>query len=463
LLFGDKTNAIGGAIGIAVRRDRPCACIPSLTLPWRNAARRPLARARLGKFSAFLILLSVALGGCQQSDTAIAHDQPVIKFTRVPVAGADDPEKTGLISGRVIDGEPGQQMIVLYSKGVSAWWVQPFANQPFTKVQPDSTWESWTHPGTQYAALLVGPTFRPPPIADVLPTEGVFATTIARGELPFWLRWWFPLLCVAVGLMVIFGFYLLRLRRMANTMNLRFEERLAERMRFAQELHDTLLQGVISASMQLDVALDNMPADSPVQTSLRHILQIMGQVVEEGRNTLRGLRSSTENGRDVELAFLRIPQELGIDPKTAFRVVVEGTPQPLRAVIHDEIYSIGREALVNAFRHSGASSIEVQLEYAANRMRVLVRDNGRGINPDVLRSGRDGHWGLSGMRERAERIGAKFKVMSGPAAGTEVELSVPGHIVFQIPPSNGRSRWLRKLRPRITGYEVPKIESERQR
>jgi len=177
-------------------------------------------------------------------------------------------------------------------------------------------------------------------------------------------------------------------------------------------------------------------------------------VIEEGRNTLRGLRSSTESDSDMELAFTRIPKELGFDHKTSYRVIVEGTPNPLQPIVHDEIYSIGREALVNAFRHSGASSIEVELEYAVNGLRVLVRDNGCGIKPEMLRSGREGHWGLSGMRERAERIGAKLKVMSGASAGTEVELSVPGHIVFRDPPSNGRWTWLPKPRLRIAQHDV---------
>jgi signal transduction histidine kinase len=231
-------------------------------------------------------------------------------------------------------------------------------------------------------------------------------------------------------------------------------------MRVAQELHDTLLQGVISASMQLDVAVDHLPPDSPVQPSLRHILQIMGQVIEEGRNTLRGLRTSSDNAHDIELAFLRIPEELGVNHETAYRVVVEGTAVSLKSVIHNEVYSIGREALVNAFRHSGASSIEVELAYTANRMKVLVRDNGCGIQLQVIRRGRDGHWGLSGMRERAERIGAKLKVMSGPSAGTEVELSVPGHIVFQDPPSNRRwGRWS-KTKARVPGDHAPNLESE---
>jgi signal transduction histidine kinase len=370
----------------------------------------------------------------------------VIEFTSIAVAGAGDPEKLSTIRGRVIGAKPGQQ-IILYAKGETAWWVQPFANQPFTRIQPDSQWANSTHPGSQYAALLVGPDFHPPLTPDVLPTEGVLASAITHGGLPFWRKWWFPLVCMLGSVLVVFGFYRLRLHQLTKTLNLRFEERLAERMRVAQELHDTLLQGMVSASMQLDVAVDHLPASSPVHPSLVHILELMRQVIEEGRNTLRGLRSSGENTHDVKLAFSRIPQELGIN-NVNYRVVVDGSPLPLQEVIRDEVYSIGREALVNAFRHSGASDIEVELRYDPDRMRVLVRDNGCGINGEVIRLGRDGHWGLSGMRERAERIGAKFKVSSGPSAGTEVDLSVPAQIAFQHPPNDTSWAWFAKFRLR---------------
>ena len=103
----------------------------------------------------------------------------------------------------------------------------------------------------------------------------------------------------------------------------------------------------------------------------------------------------------------------------------------MRSAIRNDIYSIGREALVNAFRHSQASDIEMELEYAVNQMRLLVRDNGRGIDPEVLYSVRDGHRGLSRMRERARKIGARLKVSSSGAGGTEVELSVPSHLAFE--------------------------------
>jgi signal transduction histidine kinase len=434
--------------------------------PFAQSPRMPLMGktrqvpiARFGTLFVTVIFLLAALGGCHQKDFESGHNQPVIQFTRVPLAGADDPGKTGEISGRVVGGMPGQH-IVLYSKGAAAWWVQPFADQPFTNVRPDSTWENGSHPGTQYAALLVGPEFHPPTTTLVLPSEGVLATAVAQGGVPFWFKWWFPVLSAIAGFLLMVGFYRLRLHNTTKTMNLRFEERLAERMRVAQELHDTLLQGVISASMQLDVAVDHLPPDSPVLPALRHIMQIMGQVVEEGRTTLRGLRSSAESANDLEIAFLRVPEEFGADHKMAYRVLVEGAPLPLQAAVHEELYSIGREALVNAFRHSAASSIEVELEYTAERMRVMVRDNGRGIKPEVLRTGRDGHWGLSGMRERAERIGAKFKIMSGPSAGTEVEICVPGSMAFQAQPSNGRWKWFAKAKLRMTREAAPRVESE---
>lgn len=250
-------------------------------------------------------------------------------------------------------------------------------------------------------------------------------------EPALWQTWWFRLSAALASAFGLLGLYRLRMGQVARRLSLRFEERLAERTRIAQELHDTLLQGFLSASMQLHVTVDEMPPESPEKERLRHILELMGRVTEEGRNAVRGLRSSYLDIDDLELAFSRIQQELGIQEGIRFRVLVEGPPRPLHPVIRDEVYRIGREALVNAFRHSRAASIEVELEYAPDRLRLLVRDDGTGIDPQVLRSGRDGHYGLSGMRERAESIGARLRVGGHAAAGTEVDLSVPGHVAFR--------------------------------
>jgi signal transduction histidine kinase len=244
-------------------------------------------------------------------------------------------------------------------------------------------------------------------------------------------------------------------------LELRFEERLAERTRIAQELHDTLLQGFLSASMQLHVADEHIAVDSPAKRSVGRVLELMALVIEEGRNAVRGLRAPKKEFEDLEQAFAGIQQELGVASETDFRVVAEGLPRKLRPMIREDVYRIGREAVVNAFRHSSASNVEVELEYAPSFLRLLVRDNGIGIDPEVIQAGRDGHWGLSGMRERAERIGARFRVLSGASAGTEIELSVPGSIAFEFPPSDSRWGRLWRARHRKGREEETKAQGER--
>ena len=224
--------------------------------------------------------------------------------------------------------------------------------------------------------------------------------------------------------------YLFRLRPTFGEMRARLEERVAERARIAQDLHDTVLQGIFSAAMQLHVAVDQLPANSPATLQLSRVLELMRHVMEEGRNAVRGLRSSNLGCDDLGQAFSRIPQDLGLEVQIDFRVIVLGSARKLRPLIRDEVYQIGRELLVNAFRHSRASCIEVELDYARKRFRMVVRDNGCGIDPQVLHAGREGHWGLPGIRERAERVGARLRVWSRPAAGTEVALSIPNSIAF---------------------------------
>lgn len=214
-------------------------------------------------------------------------------------------------------------------------------------------------------------------------------------------------------------------------MRARLEERPAGRPRIAQDLYDAVLQDLLSASMQLHVAVNQLPAHSFAKLRLSRVLELIGRLMEVGRNALRGLRSPNTDSDDLEQAFSRIPQELGVEEQIDFRVIVLGSARQLQAVIRDDVYRIGREALANAFRHSQASRIELELEYAARRFRIVVRDNGCGIDPQMPQSERDGHWGLPGMRELAESVGARLKVWSRAEVGTELELSVPNHIAFE--------------------------------
>ena len=201
--------------------------------------------------------------------------------------------------------------------------------------------------------------------------------------------------------------------------------------------------------MQLRVAVDRVPSISPERPRLNGVLAIMDRVIGEGRNAVRGLRSYVGEDDDLETAFARMPQELGAQGTIDFRVIGNGRARPLHTVVRDEVYRIVREALANAFRHSRAASVEVEVEFTANHLRVFVRDDGRGIDPQVLQSGLDGHWGLLGMRERAERIGARLRIWSRAGMGAELELCVPSDVAFR----SGKQTWWRSL-SRLLGFRA---------
>jgi signal transduction histidine kinase len=175
-------------------------------------------------------------------------------------------------------------------------------------------------------------------------------------------------------------------------------------------------------------AVQQVPADSAGKQSAHRALRLMQRVTEDGRIALQGVRSSGIASMSLEHALSGIRDEF--TPGGArFRVFVKGQPKVLNPEIQEQISLIGREALANALRHSKATDIEAEVEYSPRRLRLVVRDNGCGIDPQVVRSGREAHWGLAGMRERAGSIGAQLRIWSRPGAGTEVEISVPHHVV----------------------------------
>jgi signal transduction histidine kinase len=248
-----------------------------------------------------------------------------------------------------------------------------------------------------------------------------------------------PVMAIATfSIAAFFGWAVTR-----RIVELRLEERIHERMRIAAELHDNLLQGIISVKLIVNVAATHVPTDSPAIPLLARVAELTEQAIYEGRNTIQGFRLNSGYDQDLERAFSRVQQQLRLEKQVDCRIQVKGHPKALRSLIHNEVYSIGREALVNSFRHSGATRIEVDLEYAA-QLRVLVRDNGCGIESRLLQIGREGHFGMSGMRERAERIGANLNVRSQAGAGTEVEISVPGSIAFESS-SNPAFKWFAGL------------------
>jgi ligand-binding sensor domain-containing protein len=262
---------------------------------------------------------------------------------------------------------------------------------------------------------------------------------------PWWETWWFR---TAVGLLVVLAawlFYRLRIREVSRRLTIRMEERLGERTRIAQELHDTVLQGLVSASLQLEVAERQIAGDATAKPLVQRVSQLLRQLVDEGRYTVRGLRVRRSEADNLERALTQIAKDLSAPTKVKYQLVVEGTPRSLRPLVQDEVYRIGGEALVNALRHSHASAVETVLEYGRDYFRLLVRDDGQGIDSEVLRAGREGHFGLSGIRERAANIGAQVKIRTAAGAGTEIDLIVPATAAFEPSNPHGLMSWLGKL------------------
>lgn len=207
-----------------------------------------------------------------------------------------------------------------------------------------------------------------------------------------------------------------------QALNLSLKERLKERVRVARDLGDTLFQGFLRASMVRPAK--ETPHDSPSKPAPERALPLIRRVIDKGRHVLDGLCSSAVPARGLEQALTGLADELAAEGPR-LRIWVMGRPEAFHPAIEKQIYLIAREAVVNALRHSAATSIETEVEYLPGAMRVAVRDNGSGIDQEVLRAGRASHWGLLGMRERAGNIGARLCIWSRKGAGTEVEISVP--------------------------------------
>jgi signal transduction histidine kinase len=255
----------------------------------------------------------------------------------------------------------------------------------------------------------------------------------------------FKALCAVAVFGLLWLLYTIRLRQFTAQVKARLYERLAERTRIARELHDTLLQSFQGLLLHFQRARNLLPerAAEAIQT-LDRALDGAEQAIVEGRDAIHDLRSQAAKGLVEEITSLgeELVARNGNKDAAQFRAVIEGTAQTLNPNVRTEIFRIAREALRNAFSHSQARRIETEVAYSGNLFRLRIRDDGKGMAPDVRKRGeRIGHWGLGGMRERAERLGGKLEVWSEPGAGTEVDLRVPASIAYQSSPARNNV-WL---------------------
>ena len=242
---------------------------------------------------------------------------------------------------------------------------------------------------------------------------------------PWWRTRLFQAAICTVLLLIAWTAY----RQRSNQVAQQFEARLAERTRIARELHDTLLQSFQGLMLRFQ-AVHELMQDGRAKKQLQETLKRADQAIAEGRRAVYDLRSSTMATNDLAQAVTALGNELAAEDTAAFHLVLEGTPRELHPLIRDELYRIAREALRNAFKHAQAHDIEAEITYADRLFRLRIRDDGEGIPSEVLKRGRTGHYGLNGMRERAEQMGANLSTWSRAGAGTEIELTISGSIAY---------------------------------
>jgi signal transduction histidine kinase len=256
------------------------------------------------------------------------------------------------------------------------------------------------------------------------------------------------------GVMALFGaLYLLRVRRLHHEFDMTLEARVGERTRIARDLHDTLLQSFHGLVFRFQAARNMLPNRPEEATqALDGALIRAEQALEESRHSIQGLRPSLSAENDLDRMLITTGQELASsnhaeDGSPRFEVIVEGERRSLLPMIKDEIARIAQELLRNAFRHARAHEIEVEIRYESDVFRLIVRDDGKGMDPQILKDGgRAGHWGLPGVQERARGIGSRLEFWSEAGAGTEIRLTLPAAMAYERPRNRDRFNLFGKRR-----------------
>lgn len=256
--------------------------------------------------------------------------------------------------------------------------------------------------------------------------DGVWNQTGAAFSLHlkpyFYQTYWFYAVCLL--LLGLLAWLLFRLR--VRAMQAQFGAVLGERTRIAREIHDNLAQELTGISVQLEVVARTMP--SGAEAAMSHLDRARRQVrhgIAEARRYVWDLRSPTLKSNDLPTALSETARRLTNETSIQAQVEVNGTFRPLPQLVEDNLLRIGQEAVNNAVRHAQPQRILVNLVFAAGRVQLSVQDDGQGFDNQLASNGRTGHFGLIGMRERAEQIGGTLSIHSIEGSGTEVVADVP--------------------------------------
>lgn len=199
----------------------------------------------------------------------------------------------------------------------------------------------------------------------------------------------------------------------------------AERKRIARELHDTLLQGLQGVLLEIEQFSQASTLTEEHRERAIRIERKLRNIVVDGRDAIGALRSPVDE-RDWMAVILDMGDRLALQSPIGFSLHIKGVPWDLPCSTRREVLAIVREGLRNAFEHSHARSIDVTLSFAKRRLRISIEDDGVGISERKLqRRQNEGHWGIVGMRERAEKLGGRLTIAGRPSSGTSIRVVVP--------------------------------------
>jgi signal transduction histidine kinase/ligand-binding sensor domain-containing protein len=269
----------------------------------------------------------------------------------------------------------------------------------------------------------------------------------------FYQTWWFYSICAIAALAILWQLYILRFRLLSAQLRVQIGARLEERERIARELHDTLLQSAQGLILLFQGFVGRLGRSDPMRRQMESALDQADELLNEARDRVGGLRDSNIDSR-LPVALKRFGDELFAGKPTGFTVMTTGSPRPLTLSVADDTYWIGREALINAMTHAQAANVELEIAYEVKQFRIHIRDDGKGIRDELLNTRiRDNHFGVQGMRERAQRIGGTLILSSRDGAGTEVELTVSAALAYRE--YRAKPRWIGRFFASRKGRDWP--------
>jgi ligand-binding sensor domain-containing protein/signal transduction histidine kinase len=258
--------------------------------------------------------------------------------------------------------------------------------------------------------------------SDNGPWSDLGTSTIPVNLRPmFYQTWWFRTLLLCLLALILFGLYRLRLR----ALNSRFRAVAAERSRLAREIHDTLAQGFVAVSVRLEMMARMLGTNRTEEA--RHELDATRTLVQEGleeaRRSIWNLRAEDSDRPTLPQQLDRIVQDT-INRGTDAELEVTGAYHPLPAATEEELLRITQEGVANALRHGNPATLYLRLVYTRNHLQLDITDDGTGFDVENAPAKDSGHYGLTGLRERAEQIGGKLMIQSAPQQGTTVRVEL---------------------------------------